>query len=232
MAPDFRGHGDSDWSDDGYGNPRYVADFVAWADAHGLGRFPIVAHSAGARVAVSYAAAHPERVERVVVADMGPEVGPTRPFDPALAAQPQRTFDDLDHVVRVLRERYPTVGAAYLRRLARWSVRTGPEGRLTWKWDKRVRGRLRPADEFRADLRALRCPVLIVRGGEAAALSAESAAEMQALVHGECRVVVIPGTSHMLLEERPARFGAIVRGFLEGVGGSVDDTAPVATAAR
>src|SRR6478672_10251105 len=50
LAPDFRGHGESDWSDDGYGNPRYATDFAAWTDARGLGRFPIVAHSAGARV--------------------------------------------------------------------------------------------------------------------------------------------------------------------------------------
>jgi esterase len=214
LAPDFRGHGESGWSDDGYGTPHYVADFAAWTDARGLERFPLVGHSAGGRVAVSYAATHPARVERLVIVDMGPEVGPTRPFDPALGALPQRTFDDLDHVVRVLRERYPTIGAGYLRRLARWSVRPGPAGRLTWKWDKRVRGQMRPADEFRADLRALRCPVLIVRGGEAANLTAESAAEMQALVPGECRIAIIPGTSHMLAEERPATFAKLIRDFL------------------
>src|SRR5581483_10111104 len=214
LAPDLRGHGDSGWSDDGYGNLRYVDDFDAWADAQGLGRFPLIGHSAGGRVALSYAVAHPDRVERLVIVDMGPEVGPTRPFDPVLAARPQRTFADVDEVVQVLRERYPTIGAGYLRRLARWSVRPAEHGRLTWKWDKRVRGQLRPADEFRADLRALRCPTLIVRGGEAAALTAESAAEMQALVPTECRIVEISGTSHMMAEERPATFAAIVRSFL------------------
>jgi pimeloyl-ACP methyl ester carboxylesterase len=232
LAPDMRGHGDSDWSDEGYGNARYVADFAACADAMGLERFPLVGHSAGGRVAVSYAARHPERVERLVVVDMGPDVGPTQPFDPALAARPQRTFDDLDHTIRVLRERYPTIGAGYLRRLARWSVRPGPDGRLTWKWDKRVRGQLRPADEFRADLRALRCPILIVRGGEAAALSAESAAEMQALVPTECRIAVIPRTSHMLAEERPATFATVVREFLAEAGRVADRAARVPVSAR
>jgi pimeloyl-ACP methyl ester carboxylesterase len=232
LALDFRGHGDSDWSDDGYGNARYVADFAAWADAVGLERFPLVGHSAGGRVAVSYAAAHPGRVERLVIVDVGPDVGPTRPFDPELAARPHRTFDDLDHVVRVLRERYPTIGAAYLGRLARWSVRPGPDGRLTWKWDKRIRGQLRPADEFRADLRALRCPVLIVRGGEAAALSAESAAEMQALISTECRIVVLPRTSHMLAEERPATFAAVVRDFLGAAGRAANAAARVPVGVR
>jgi esterase len=214
LAPDLRGHGDSAWSDDGYGNLRYAEDFAAWADALGLGRFPFIGHSAGGRVAVTYAATHPERVERLAIVDMGPDVGPTRPFDPVLAARPQRTFDDHAHTMRVLRERYPTIDAGYLRRLARWSVRPDADGRLTWKWDKRVRGHLRPADEFRADLRAPRCPVLIVRGGPAADLSAASAAEMQALIPSECRIAVIPRTSHMLAEERPATFAAVVRAFL------------------
>ena len=65
------------------------------------------------------------------------------PFLGVLFRQPQFGITGGGFVVRVLRERYPTIGADYLRRLARWSVRAGPEGRLTWKWDKRVRGRLR-----------------------------------------------------------------------------------------
>jgi pimeloyl-ACP methyl ester carboxylesterase len=215
LAPDLRGHGESAWSDEGYGTPRYLADFAAWADAQRLERFRLVGHSAGGRVAVAYAAAHPERVERLVVVDVGPDMTPMQPFDPALAAQPQRTFADLDEAVVVLRERYPTIGSAYLRRLARWSVRPGPDDdRLTWKWDKRVRGRLPPPDEFRADLRALRCPTLVVRGGERAYLTAEGAARMQALVP-DCRVVTLAGTGHCLMEERPATFAAIVRHFLD-----------------
>ena len=214
LAPDFRGHGESEWSDEGYGTPRYVADFAAWVEAQALERFLLVGHSAGGRVAVAYAAAHPERVERLVIVDIGPDMVPPRPFDPALAALPQRTFVDVDEAVAVLRERYPTIGAAYLRRLARWSVRRGPDGRLTWKWDKRVRGQLPPPDEFRADLQALRCPTLIVHGGAEAYLSAEGAASMQALIP-DSRIVPLPGTGHCLMEERPSTFAAIVRAFLD-----------------
>lgn len=231
LAPDMRGHGESAWSDEGYGTPRYVADFTAWVDAQGLERFPLVGHSAGGRQAVAYAAAHPERVERLVIVDIGPEVVPARPFDPALAALPQRTFGDLDEAVRVLRQRYPTVGAAYLRRLTRWSVRPTPEGRLSWKWDKRVRGQLPPPDEFIADLRALRCPLLIVRGGEHAELGAASAARMQALAP-DSRVVAIARTGHCLAEERPAAFAAAVRAFLAEGGAPAAPQARVTAGAR
>jgi esterase len=114
----------------------------------------------------------------------------------------------------VLRQRYPTVGAKYLRRLARWSVRPAPAGRLAWKWDMRVRGHPQAPDEFRAALRALRCPTLIVRGGAHGSLSAEAAARMQTLVP-DGRVIAVPRTGHCLAEERPAAFAAAVRAFLE-----------------
>jgi pimeloyl-ACP methyl ester carboxylesterase len=213
LAPDMRGHGESEWSDEGYGTPRYVADFTAWVDARGLQRFLLVGHSAGGRVAAGYATAHTERVERLVLVDIGPDSVPIRPFDPALAALPQRTFASLHEAATVLRQRYPTVGADYLRRLARWSVRPTPDGRLTWKWDKRVRGNLPPPDQFWADLRALRCPTLIVRGGDDAVLGDEEAARMQAAIP-DSRVVTIPRTGHCLCEERPAAFAAAVRAFL------------------
>jgi len=213
LAPDLRGHGESAWSDEGYGTPRYAADLAAWVDAQGLEPFVLVGHSAGGRVAVAYAAAHPQRVQCLVVVDMGPDMAPPQPFDPALAALPQRTFANHREAVALLRQRYPGVGAAYLGRLARWSVRPTADGRLTWKWDKRVRGQLRPVEEFRADLRALRCPTLVVRGGEDAYLSASGAAEMQALIP-DCHVAIVPRTGHCLAEERPARFAAAVRAFL------------------
>ncbi len=218
LAPDLRGHGDSAWSDEGYGTPRYAADLAAWLDLLGLARLDLIAHSAGGRTAVTYAAAHPERVARLVIVDIGPTVGPRQPFDPQLAALPAREFDSLEHVASVLRERYPHIGERYLRQMARWSVRRYPDGALRWKWDKRVRGQPLPADLFRADLAALRCPTLIVRGGERAYLRADEAAEMKELV-ADSRVVTIAAAGHNVPEERPGSFAAAVRRFFAETGG-------------
>ncbi|MBX5493476.1 MAG: alpha/beta hydrolase [Chloroflexi bacterium] len=214
LALDFRGHGESDWSEDGYGTAAYLADLAAWLDVQELARVDLIGHSAGGRVAVAYAARHPERVRRLVVIDIGPDVV-FRPFDPTLAARPPRRFRELAEVVAALRPRYPTVSATYLRRLAAHSVRRAPAGGWQWKWDQRVRGQPPPPEAFRADLRALGCPTLVVRGAERGLLTAEGAARMQALV-ADCRVAAIPGTGHNLHEERPAVLARVVRAFLSG----------------
>ncbi len=67
---DLRGHGRSEPpADRQYGPASQAADVHAVAEALGLERFAVVGHSFGAGVALEYAAAHPDRVTHLVVAD-------------------------------------------------------------------------------------------------------------------------------------------------------------------
>src|SRR5688572_27900352 len=62
-ALDFRGHGDSEWAPDGRYSPDELArDLETARSALGWERMYLCAHSMGARVAVSYAKRHPERL--------------------------------------------------------------------------------------------------------------------------------------------------------------------------
>jgi pimeloyl-ACP methyl ester carboxylesterase len=70
VALDLRGHGHSEPPSDGrYTIEAQVPDLDAVVDALGLERFALVGHSFGAGVALEYAAARPERVSHLVVAD-------------------------------------------------------------------------------------------------------------------------------------------------------------------
>ncbi len=71
LALDQRGHGDSEQPDDGYGFPHVVADLATALDTLAWSRGVIVGHSWGAAVALSFAAAHPERALAVVAIDGG-----------------------------------------------------------------------------------------------------------------------------------------------------------------
>jgi len=70
IAVDLHGHGESAVAESGdYTVPSFVADLQAVADRLGLAQFVLVGHSLGAAVCAGYAAARPDRVAGLVLAD-------------------------------------------------------------------------------------------------------------------------------------------------------------------
>ena len=70
VAFDFRGHGASAPAANGdYGYDGRAADIGAVADAFGLKRFVLVAHSGGSGAALAYAAGHADRVAGILLVD-------------------------------------------------------------------------------------------------------------------------------------------------------------------
>lgn len=63
---DERGHGLSDWDVTDHSLTARIGDLEAVADDAGFDRFALMAMSQGGPVAIAYAAAHPERVTRLV----------------------------------------------------------------------------------------------------------------------------------------------------------------------
>ena len=57
----------SDWDVDDFSIEARLADLEAVVEAAGLGRFALLGMSGGSAVALAYAAAHPERVSRLVL---------------------------------------------------------------------------------------------------------------------------------------------------------------------
>lgn len=80
IAPDLRGHGLSGRSTT-YSVEGFVLDLEALVDQFGLARFDLIGHSMGAVVAYGFAGQHPQRVRRLVLADMPPP-------DPAVPPRP------------------------------------------------------------------------------------------------------------------------------------------------
>ncbi len=65
---DERGCGMSDWDVPSFGFDAWVDDLETVVDAAGLDRFPLLGVSQGGAVAVAYAARHPDRVSRLILA--------------------------------------------------------------------------------------------------------------------------------------------------------------------
>lgn len=71
-AVDMRNHGKSFRSDD-FTYSDMAADLLHYCDAHGLETVSVIGHSMGGKAAMFFATEHPERVEKLVIADIGPK---------------------------------------------------------------------------------------------------------------------------------------------------------------
>jgi pimeloyl-ACP methyl ester carboxylesterase len=222
VALDLRGHGDSEWSADGaYALDDHAADVAATLEHLGLGRFVLVGMSLGAAAALTYAGRHAGDLAALVLVEGGPELRPAggariREFmsGPAEAASMEE-FVDRAAAFNPLRSRES------LRRSLAHSLRRTPEGRWTWKYDRRILERA-PGTEAVAQrqalwdaARAVACPTLIVRGGESEAFLDEDAAALASAMP-DARWVRIDGAGHTVQGDRPVELVRAIRDFLAG----------------
>lgn len=226
-ALDQRGHGDSDWATD-YGAETMRSDLVVFLDQLNLDRVTLVGHSMGGGVAFRYAADHPDRIERLIIEDSGlpsPERPPVlNPDNSVQRSLAKDMFEDEDEVVAHLMRQSPGVAEQRIRQVIPTWYRQLDDGRYTFKFDPALRQRLRgaaqdpeqhrrSATELRDKLKALTCPVLIVRGEDSDILSPE-AAEETAAAFSRGSLVTIPSAGHNVHTENPRAFRAAVRDWL------------------
>lgn len=221
-ALDVRGRGESEWGPpEQYGIDTYVADLEAIREALGLQRFSLVGTSMGGLITMQYAPKFPERVERAVLNDVGPEIDPAglQRILSYVGNAPEM-FADMKAVVKYYREHYaPMVehlADDQLVEFARYNVRRSDSGVYVWKMDPAVRTTPSPPPSVEpwAALKAMRCPVLILRGGQSDVLSADIAARMVEALPG-AKLVEVPGVGHAPVLTEPAAVKALEE-FLGG----------------
>lgn len=209
---DQRGHGRSDKPASGYAREDYVRDLERAVDALGLERFALVGHSTGGLNAWVYAARHPERVSALVIEDMH-----ASRQGAAYLADWRRwlgewplPFASADAVRAYFASLRPALGELFVELF---------EKRADGWWplcDRRtalatIEGN--DARDWWDDLAAVRCPALLVAGGDSNELSREEAQRMVETLR-DGTLVVVEGASHTVHFDRPARFIEAVGGFL------------------
>jgi pimeloyl-ACP methyl ester carboxylesterase len=184
IAPDARGHGDSDHSATGYAPADFVADATTVIDALTNDRPLVVGHSMGGFHATALTVAHPDRVRALVLIDVGPrieEAGDSRARRLSLG-RPDRFNDDAS-ALSYLRATSPGYSDAIYANRMRWVFKRDTNGRLEWRSSKAAlakildEGRTHAAEVW-AHLGEIRCPVLIVRGTRSPSFSEATAREM------------------------------------------------------
>ena len=220
IALDQRGHGDTDWSTDlDYGIEAHAADIAAFADELGLERFVLVGQSLGGMAGMLYASRRSECLRALVLVDVGPVVrldGANRVADFVMAPA---ELDSVDAFVEKARSFNTRRDPRLLRISLLHNLRQLPNGKWTWKYDRRHLSRegfeelTRELGQLRTELPRITCPALVVRGGSSDVFSdadAEHAADL--LPNGSW--VRIDGAGHTVQGDNPKALADELRAFL------------------
>jgi pimeloyl-ACP methyl ester carboxylesterase len=219
VAVDVRGHGESAWSPDrAYQYRDQVADLAGLVDQLGLTRFTLIGTSMGGIIAMAYAGAHADRLLRLVINDIGPDVeeGSQR-ITQTVGARPDE-FASLEEAMAYRRSVSPVTASRTLddqRELALGVLRQRPDGRWVWKMDRayidqrvKIGAPARPA--LWPALEKLRCPTMVIWGTESDVLSETQARRMvKTLPRGE--LLVVPGVAHAPSLVEPVVLSALDR---------------------
>ncbi len=224
ICPDTIGRGLSQWSpqpEAEYCLDFYVETAVELLDQLGIERCLWVGTSMGGAIGLVAAAGRlQERIQRLVLNDVGPELEPAalaRIRDYAGQPPAFARMAELEAYFREVYRPYGWLSDAQWRRLSETSARRLPDGRWTPHYDPAVVGQFvhHPEDYRRwAEWERLSLPVLVLRGAESDLLSSATFEAMR--TRGPRAVgVTVPGCGHAPALNTPEQLGLVER-FLSG----------------
>jgi pimeloyl-ACP methyl ester carboxylesterase/DNA-binding SARP family transcriptional activator len=213
---DSRGNGLSDWDVEDFSLDACVGDLEAVVDGLGLARFPLLGISQGCRVAVAFAARHPERVSRLVLYG-----GSARGFlhrDPSARA----TREALQALIR---EGWGKDIPAFLQVFTTLFMPGATRQQMAW-FNELQRASTSPENALKITqafaeidvtnlLGTLRAPTLVLHAHADAMVPFEEGRRTAAAIP-DARFVALESQNHLLLEDEPA-FGHLlgeIRAFL------------------
>ena len=229
VAPDLRGHGDSDWAIGGnYGMVDYVFDVAQLMDAIAREPVTLIGHSLGAAIALQYSGTYPERVKRLIAIEgLGPPGSMVKNLPAhvrmkqwvgdmqALAQRKSREYKSVDEALARMREANPHLSVEQARHLTIHGVRRNEDGTYSWKFDNYTRASspyLFNLAEAMEIWRQISSPCLLVAGDESWAAEWEKDRRFEAFRSAER--VTIKGAGHWVHHDQLAEFLKIARRFL------------------
>jgi pimeloyl-ACP methyl ester carboxylesterase len=232
IAPDLRGHGDSEWSKDGsYTMAGYIYDLAQLIHQLKVAPVTIIAHSLGGNIALRYAGLYPENVARLIAIEgLGPSPRMLRERmaksfpermrgwiaeQRGLAGRMARRYASIEDACRRMQEENKHLSPEQARHLTLHGVNQNEDGTYTWKFDNYVRS-WPPYDMRSKDIELLwssiTCPTLLVYGKESWASNPAEDGRAQAFKNA--RIVTVEKAGHWVHHDRLREFLELARTFL------------------
>jgi len=213
IAPDARGHGLSDYPEQGYDLQDYVDDLVEFLDAQQIAQAVAVGAATGGNVALLLASQHPGRVAALVVAD------------PGLSLDKQISAEVKDEIVS--KARFPDFETAKAEmpfaslwtqdmrdHFAEHSFRRLDSGEVEWRYYPRgaqyTEGVL---EQDMWDDIAVSCPTLMMRGAQSHVFPAHNMERLQSMIP-DSEAHDVEGCDHRISQDQPLRMAELIDDFL------------------
>ncbi len=209
VAPDLRGHGDSEWSSNmDYSLETLADDLEHLVNMLGFDQFVLAGMSMGGLTSILYASRHPGRVKGLVLIDVGPEVKSAAANHIVRFVGTSEELDSAEGFVERAAAFNPTRHPVLLRRSVMHNVHQLPNGTWAWKYDKRHWGRkdFQVSEARRRllwkEVSTIHCPTLVVRGANSDVFS-DADAERLAAALSQGRWVRVKGAGHSIPGDNP-----------------------------
>lgn len=234
IAPDLRGHGDSEWSRTGtYNMAGFIYDLAQLIHQLRLAPVTIVGHSLGGNIAIRYTGIYPESVARLVAIE-GLGLSPKRlaerygkPIEERMATWIEeqrklsgrlpRRYATIEDAYARMHEENKHLSPAQARHLTVHGVNQNEDGTYSWKFDNYVRS-WPPDDMPQADMERLwsriSCPTLLVYGKESWA--SDPRTDGRAQHFKSAAIVQFERAGHWVHHDRLETFMDLVNPFLAG----------------
>lgn len=179
VAPDLRGHGDSEWvRGAAYHYTDYVYDLHQLVRQAALQPVTLLGHSLGGAITALFAGLYPELVERLIVIE---GIGNWHAFQPpvpvhertrdwvdathSLSARTPRRYPTMEDALQRMQQANPQLSAEQAHHLTVHGTNQNEDGSFSWKYDNYTHN-FTPggfsADETVALWERIDCPVLII----------------------------------------------------------------------
>ena len=216
IAPDQRGHGDSEWARDAdYSSHAMAADATSILSDLGVAQPTVIGHSMGGMNTLRLALQQPDLPQRLVLVDIGPELSEAGTKTIRNFVTENREFDDLEDFIQNVQRYDPYRSREHIERTVKYNLLQRADGKYVSKRDHgprlaTTRSQREESDRFSlTDATVISQPTLVIRGADSNVLSSGAAERfVQALPLGQLRTV--PDSGHNV-------HGQNTIGFLEAL---------------
>ncbi len=229
VAPDMRGHGDSDRVGAGgyYHFFDYVADLHSFITKLGREQVSLVGHSMGGSIAGYYAGCYPNELHKLVLMEgMGPPNDTSSPPDlvkqwvrgwKRAASRAPHLYKSIEDAANRLQSRDAKLSAELATELATWGTRETESGERIFKHDPL---HLSPGpigystDVAETFWRRITCPTLLVDGADSILNHALEERVRRCAALPDAQQTQIEGAGHMIQRHQPDEVSRILLEFL------------------